>query len=88
MRLPFTSLGIAPEFACTYMLPFIVGARRAAEIILTAEWIDADKALDSGIATCKYKDEELLQHAMKKAEELAQLPMRSLREANDASVWQ
>ncbi len=81
MRLPFTSLGIAPEFACTYMLPFIVGARRAAEIILTAEWIDADKALDSGIATCKYKDEELLQHAMKKAEELAQLPMRSLREA-------
>jgi len=81
MRLPFTSLGIAPEFASTYMLHTLVGARRAAEIILSAEWIDADKAMECGIATCRFKDEGLLDAAMNKAQDIAQLPMGSLREA-------
>ena len=81
MRLPFTSLSIAPEFACSYMLQATIGARRASEIILTAEWIDADRALESGIATRKFSDDELLQGAMAKAAEIAQLPLASLREA-------
>jgi enoyl-CoA hydratase/carnithine racemase len=81
MRMPFTSLGIAPEFASTYMLPATIGARRAAELILTAEWISADRALETGIATGKFKDDELLHNALAKAAEIAQLPMVSLREA-------
>ncbi|MBN2058984.1 MAG: enoyl-CoA hydratase/isomerase family protein [Deltaproteobacteria bacterium] len=81
MRMPFTSLGIPPEFASTYMLQANIGARRAAELIFTAEWIDADRALETGIATRKFKDDELLQNAMAKAAEIAQWPMVSLREA-------
>lgn len=81
MRLPFTGLGIAPEFASSYMLQANIGSRLAAELILTAEWIGAERALQTGIATRKFKDDELIQNAMAKAAEIAQLPMASLREA-------
>jgi len=80
MRLPFNSLGMAPEFASSYMLPSLIGPQRAAELLFTTEWIDADKALETGIASRKFKDDELLQNAMAKAAEIAQLPLISLRE--------
>ncbi|MCK7505374.1 MAG: enoyl-CoA hydratase/isomerase family protein [Desulfobacterales bacterium] len=48
MRLPFNSLGMAPEFASSYMLQAIIGPQRAAELLFTTEWIDADKALELG----------------------------------------
>ena len=35
-QLPFTRLGLVPEFASTYMLPFIAGYQRAAELLLLA----------------------------------------------------
>ena len=80
MRLPFNSLGMAPEFASTYMLQMLIGPQRAAELLFTTEWIDADKALETGIAARKFKDDELLQKAMAKAAEIAQLPLSSLLE--------
>ena len=80
MRLPFNSLGMAPEFASSYMLQVLIGPQRAAELLMTTEWIDADKALDAGIASRKFKDDELLQNAMAKAAEIAQWPLTSLLE--------
>ena len=80
MRMPFNSLAMAPEFASSYMLQMIVGPQRAAELLFTTEWINADKALETGIASRKFKDDELLQNAMAKAAEIAQLPLISLRE--------
>jgi len=80
MRLPFNSLGMAPEFASSYMLQKLIGPQRAAELLFTTEWIDADKALETGIASRKFKDDELLPNAMAKATEIAQLPLASLLE--------
>ncbi len=80
MRLPFVSLGLVPEFASSYMLQANIGARRAAELMYTAEWIDADRAYEVGIATRVYNDDELLERALEKAREMAQWPMNSLRE--------
>ena len=80
MRLPFTSLGLAPEFASTYTLQANIGAQKAAELLLTSEWIDADKAVNVGIAARKYPDGELFEKAMEKAAEIAQWPINSLRE--------
>lgn len=80
MRMPFNSLAMAPEFASSYMLQAIVGPQRAAEYLMTAEWIDADKAVDAGIASRKFKDEDLLPNAMAKAAEIAQWSLISLRE--------
>jgi enoyl-CoA hydratase/carnithine racemase len=80
MRLPFNSLGMAPEFASSYMLQMRIGPKLAAELLFTTEWIDADKALQTGIASRKFKDDELLPNAMAKATEIAQLPLSSLLE--------
>lgn len=80
MRLPFANLGLVPEFAASYMLQAMIGSRRAAELFYTAEWIDADRAVSVGIATDKCTDDALLNHALEKAKQIAQWPVRSLQE--------
>ncbi len=80
MRLPFVSLGLVPEFASSYQLQAIIGSRRAAELFYTAEWIDADRAIETGIATAKCSDDSLLEMTLTKAGEIAQWPVNSLRE--------
>ena len=80
LRLPFASLGLAPEWASSYMLQANIGAQRAAELFYTAQWIDADKALNCGIAAAVIPDAGLFAHALSKAAEIAQWPVNSLRE--------
>ncbi len=80
MRLPFANLGLVPEFASSYMLQANIGAQQAAELFYTAEWIDADRAVEVGIAARQYKDAELLDCAMNKAREIAQWPVTALQE--------
>ena len=80
MRLPFASLGLAPEWGSSYMLQANIGAQRAAELFYTAEWVDADKAHNSGIAADVLPDANLFEHALAKAQEIAQWPVNSLRE--------
>lgn len=80
MRLPFANLGLVPEWASSYMLQANIGAQRAAELFYTAQWIDADKALDCGIAAAVLPDNSVYDHALAKAQEIAQWPVNSLRE--------
>ncbi len=80
MRLPFASLGLAPEWGSSYMLQANIGAQRAAELFYTAEWVDADKALHLGIAAGVLPDADLFDHAFAKANEIAQWPVNALRE--------
>lgn len=80
LRLPFVNLGLVPEWASSYMLQANIGARRAAELFYTAEWVNAARALETGIATRVYADAELLEAALAKAAEMAQWPVRSLQE--------
>mgnify|MGYP001816812620 FL=1 len=80
LRLPFASLGLVPEWGSSYMLQANIGAQRAAELFYTAGWVDADKALDSGIAAAVLPDAELFEYALGKAREVAQWPVNALRE--------
>lgn len=80
LRLPFASLGLVPEWGSSYMLQANIGAQRAAELFYTAQWVDADKALDCGIAAAVLPDAGLFDHAMAKAQEVAQWPVNALRE--------
>ncbi len=80
LRMPFNSLAMAPEFASSYLLQMIVGPQRAAEFLMTTQWINADLAVSSGIASGKFTDDELLPSALAKAAEIAQWPLISLRE--------
>jgi enoyl-CoA hydratase/carnithine racemase len=80
MRLPFVSLGLVPEFGSSYQLQANIGARRAAELLFTAEWITASRALETGIATAVLPDADLARHALAKAREIAQWPVSALQE--------
>jgi enoyl-CoA hydratase/carnithine racemase len=80
LRLPFANLGLVPEWGSSYMLQANIGAQRAAELFYTAEWVDADKAMNCGIAADVLPDANLFDHALRKAQEIAQWPVNSLRE--------
>lgn len=79
LRLPFPSLGLVPELASSYLLQNTIGKQRAAELFYTAEWIDAARAVETGIAARAYPDDELLPAALEKAREIAQWPVSSLK---------
>lgn len=79
LRLPFAALGLVPEGASSYMLPALVGTRVAAELLLTAEWINAARAVSTGIATASMSDDEVLPHTLAKAREMAQFATGSLQ---------
>ena len=78
MRLPFANLGLVPEIASSYTLQAAIGRQRAAELMLTAEWIDAARAVEMGMAARRLPDAELLPAALAKAREMAQWPISSL----------
>lgn len=79
MRCPFVTLGVVPEAASSYLLPAIVGFQRAAEVLYTAAWIDAPRALELGIATRVLSDADLLPTALAKAAEIAVNPPGAVR---------
>ena len=78
MRLPFANLGLVPEFASSYLLQATIGRQRAAELMLTAEWLDAARAVEVGLAARRLPDEELLEAALARAREIARWPTSAL----------
>lgn len=80
LRMPFVSLGLVPEWASSYMLQAGIGARKAAELFYTAEWVDAARAQSLGMVNGVFDDDQLLAQTMAKAQEIAQWPVNSLRE--------
>ena len=79
LRMPFVSLGLVPEGASSAMLEAVVGSRTAAELLFAAEWIDAARALETGIATRVFPDAELLAATLARAREFARWPVGSLQ---------
>ncbi|MCR9095239.1 MAG: enoyl-CoA hydratase-related protein [bacterium] len=77
-RLPFANLGLVPEIASSYTLQSSIGRQRANELMFTAEWIDAAKAVELGMAARAYPDDALLAAALEKAREIAQWPISAL----------
>ncbi len=80
LRFPFVNLGLVPEAASSYTLARNIGYQQAAELLFTAEWVNAEKALQIGIARAVFADDELLAKIQEKAAEMAQWPRNSLRE--------
>ncbi len=79
MRLPFANLGLVPEIASSYTLQAQIGRQRASEIMFTAEWIDAARCLELGLAARVLPDAELLDATLAKAREIARWPVSALR---------
>lgn len=78
LKCPFTSLGVAPEAASSYLLPQLIGRQNAAWILMSSEWVDADEALRMGLAWKVCGPDDLLPEARRHAEVLASRPIPSL----------
>lgn len=66
--LVFGRLGIVPEAASSWFLPRIVGLPRALDLALSADILDADATVESGLATASYEPDELLPAARELAD--------------------
>ncbi|MGY8737759.1 MAG: enoyl-CoA hydratase/isomerase family protein [bacterium] len=92
-RLPFANLGLVPEIASSHTLQATIGRQRANELMFSAEWIDAARALEVGMAARVLPDAELLDAALEKAREIAQWPIsglvaikRTMNQAHQAAI--
>jgi enoyl-CoA hydratase/carnithine racemase len=78
LKCPFTSLGVAPEAASSYLFPQLLGRQNAAWMLLSAEWISAAEAHEMGLVWKLCEPDDLLPTARRHAELLAARPISSL----------
>jgi enoyl-CoA hydratase/carnithine racemase len=78
LKCPFTSLGVAPEAASSYLLPRLMGRQNAAWLLMSSEWVDAAEAHRMGLAWKVCEPGDLLPEARRHAEILASRPIPSL----------
>jgi len=67
----FARIGLFPDFGATYFLPRMVGPSRAAELMLTAETVQAAEALRIGLVSRVVPHERLASETELLAERLA-----------------
>ncbi len=76
----FIDLGVVPEAASSYLLPQMVGQRRAAELLMLGDRFTAQTAHDVGIVNQVVSADELESLAWAKAQQLASKPPQALRQ--------
>jgi enoyl-CoA hydratase/carnithine racemase len=79
LSMPFTQLGLCPEFASSMVFQKIVGYQRAAEKLMLGEAFGAQEAYEMGFVNKVLPLEELLPYALQVAAKLAALPAASIR---------
>ena len=77
-RLPFVNLGVVPEAASSLIMPRLMGRQRASELLLLGDFFDSYQARDYGMVNAVLSKGDVLDHAMKKAEQLAKQPQKAL----------
>ena len=86
LKCPFTSLGVAPEAASSYLLPQLIGRQNAAWLLMSSEWVGADEALRMGLVWKVCEPDELIAEARRHAEILASRPIPSLTAVKQSIV--
>ena len=74
--MPFTSLGLVPEFGSTMLLPELIGYHRAAEMFFTGEAFDATYAEEIGLIN--YIADEPYEKAREIALKIAKQPPQAI----------
>jgi 2-(1,2-epoxy-1,2-dihydrophenyl)acetyl-CoA isomerase len=74
----FIKIGLVPDCGGTFILPRLVGWKRATELMMTGDVITASRALEIGMINEVVPDAELLARAMAMAERLAQAPTAAI----------
>jgi len=74
----FIKIGLTPDCGGTYILPRLVGWKRATELLMTGDMVDARRAAAMGMINAVVADEELMPEALKLAQRLASAPTAAL----------
>lgn len=77
--MPFTQLGLCPEFASSLLMPRLAGYQHAAEKLLLGEAFTAAEAQQLGLVNKVLAAEELQAHVALQAGKLVALPAASVR---------
>lgn len=75
----FLKLGLIPGDGGAWLLPRIIGASRAAELLFTGDVIDAETAVDWGLVSRAVAADALMDEAMALATRIAGQPPQTLR---------
>jgi enoyl-CoA hydratase/carnithine racemase len=70
LRFPFTQIGVTQEFACSFLLPRLLGFQKAKELLFFPEKISAARALELGLTNGVVPGVELLSFVRDKARQL------------------
>src|SRR5438309_1059578 len=71
LNLAYTDVGLTPDAGTSFLLPRIVGAKRAMELLLLNRALPAAEALTWGLVNEVVSDEQLPARALEIAEQLA-----------------
>lgn len=74
----FIKIGLVPDCGGTFILPRLVGWKRATELMMTGDVISAGRALEMGMINAVVPDDELSFHALAMAERMAQAPTAAI----------
>jgi 2-(1,2-epoxy-1,2-dihydrophenyl)acetyl-CoA isomerase len=77
----FTNIGLAPDTGATFVLPRLVGVRRALELLVTGERISAERAVELGVANEAVPEAEFDARVAERAETLAGRPTTAVAAA-------
>jgi 2-(1,2-epoxy-1,2-dihydrophenyl)acetyl-CoA isomerase len=77
-QLTFSRIGLVPDGGAPWLLPRIVGLARTKELVLLAERLNAEKALEWGLINQVHDDDRLIEAALELARELCQRPTATL----------
>jgi enoyl-CoA hydratase/carnithine racemase len=77
--MPFTQLGLCPEFGSSILFTQLAGYPRAAEKLLLGDAFTAQEAFEMGLVSKVLNADELLPFAQKQAARLIALPAASVR---------
>jgi 2-(1,2-epoxy-1,2-dihydrophenyl)acetyl-CoA isomerase len=74
----FIKIGLVPDCGGTFILPRLVGWKRAAELMFTGDMLTAQQALELGMINSVTADSELMSQALALADRLAQAPTAAI----------
>ena len=74
----FIKIGLVPDCGGTFILPRLVGWKKAAELMFTGDMVTAQQALDMGMINAVTPDAELMSHALAMADRLAAAPTAAI----------
>ncbi len=79
LRVPFAELGVPPEAASSVLFPALMGWQRAAQVLLTSDWVGARELVDLGLALRVCDEGAVLDETIALAARIAAHPRAATR---------